>query len=132
MTPAKGASRILQIRSELERVAEVFAERAEHHSVDLQNDPVKQQRLRDHVKQTCNQLLDAWMRIALKAQQEGSSIQYQREDNTPPRRLLYEFLHPDLPNLHELQKKFRANRSMRDVEPAVEVFVRNLNDWEDR
>lgn len=109
MTPAKGASRILQIRSELERVAEVFAERAEHHSVDLQNDPVEQQRLRDHVKQTCDQLLDAWMRIALKAQQEGSSIQYQREDNAPPRRLLYEFLHPDLPNLHELQRKFRES-----------------------
>jgi ATP-dependent helicase YprA (DUF1998 family) len=132
MTPAKGAFRILQIRSELERVAKIFAERAEHHSVDLQNDPVERQKLYDHVKQTCDQLLDAWMRIALMAQREGSRVDYQIEDRTAPRRLLYEFLHPDLPGLTDLQKKFRANRSMRDVEPAVEVFVRNLNDWEDR
>lgn len=132
MTPAKGAFRILQIRSELERVAKIFAERAEHHSVDLQNDPIERQKLYDHVKQTCDQLLDAWMRIALMAQQEGSRVDYQIEDRTAPRRLLYDFLHPDLPGLTELQKKFRANRSMRDVEPAVEVFVRNLNDWEDR
>jgi hypothetical protein len=132
MTPAKGAFRILQIRSELEQVAKIFAERAEHHSVDLQNDPMERQKLFDHVKQTCDQLLDAWMRIALKAQEEGSRVDYQIEDRTAPRRLLYEFLHPDIAGLTELQKKFRANRSMRDVEPAVEVFVRNLNDWEDR
>jgi ATP-dependent helicase YprA (DUF1998 family) len=132
MTPAGGAFRIRQIRSELERVARIFAERAEHHSVDLQDDEVERQKLYDHVKQTCDQLLDAWMRIALMAEREGSRVDYQLEDRTAPRRLLYEFLHPDLPALTDLQKKFRANRSMRDVEPAVEVLVRNLNDWEDR
>jgi predicted DNA-binding protein YlxM (UPF0122 family) len=100
--------------------------------VDLQDDEVERQKLYDHVKQTCDQLLDAWMRIALMAEREGSRVDYQLEDRTAPRRLLYEFLHPDLPALTDLQKKFRANRSMRDVEPAVEVLVRNLNDWEDR
>jgi acetone carboxylase gamma subunit len=77
-------------------------------------------------------LLDDWLKIAQKAHQEGSAIQYQIEESSPPRRLLYEFLHPEIANLHDYQQKFRANRSMRDVEPSVEVFVKNLNDWEDK
>jgi len=41
-------------------------------------------------------------------------------------------MHPDVPNLAEIQKRFRANRSMRYVEPVVEMFVQELHDWEDR
>ncbi|MFN9981356.1 MAG: hypothetical protein ACK53Y_15635 [bacterium] len=88
--------------------------------------------LLQHVKDICERLLDDWLKIAQKAHQEGSAIQYQIEESSPPRRLLYEFLHPEIPNLHDYQQKFRANRSMRDVEPSVEVFVKNLNDWEDK
>ena len=47
-------------------------------------------------------------------------------------RLLYEYLHPDLPNLPPVRRKFRANRSMRDVESSVELTVKNLNDWTPR
>jgi hypothetical protein len=28
-----------------------------------------------------------------------------------------------------VRRKFRANRSMRDVEPNVDLGVKNLNDW---
>ncbi|WP_417730834.1 DISARM system helicase DrmA [Rosistilla oblonga] len=130
MTPAVGASQILRIRSELEKYADLFAERAREHNVDL---PVADRKLiADHVKNLCNELMDDWMKIAQLARDEGSSIQYQREETTPNRRLLYEFLHPDVPNLAEIQKQFRANRSMRDVEPVVEVFVQELHEWEDR
>jgi hypothetical protein len=31
--------------------------------------------------------------------------------------------------LTDLQRQFQANRSMRDVEPNVDLFVKNLNDW---
>ena len=130
MTPAAGAAQILQVRTELDAVAERFAERASEHDTDLSD--AERQALRASVRQLCGDLLDDWLKIAQKSQQEGSSIQYQKEANTPPRRLLYEFMHPDLVDLHPIQRRFRANRSMRDVEPTVEVFVRNLNDWEDR
>lgn len=130
MTPATGASQILKVRSELEKYADLFAERAREHNVDL---PMADRKaIADHVKNLCNELMDDWMKIAQIARDESSSIQYQREETTPNRRLLYEFLHPDVPNLAEIQKQFRANRSMRDVEPVVEVFVQELHDWEDR
>ena len=130
MTPPQGASQILQLRTALDAVADRFADRAAEHYADMT--PAERQALHATVKHLCNDLLDDWLKIAKRAQQEGSGIQYQRESNAPPRRLLYDFLHPDLPSLHPIQRRFRANRSMRDVEPAVEVFVKSLNDWEDR
>jgi superfamily II DNA/RNA helicase len=130
MTPAKGAANIRNIRSELDKFALEFGERASEHNKDLSAS--EKAHLLQHVKDICERLLDDWLKIAQKAHQEGSAIQYQIEELSPPRRLLYEFLHPEIPNLHDYQQKFRANRSMRDVEPSVEVFVRNLNDWEDK
>jgi hypothetical protein len=44
-------------------------------------------------------------------------------------RLLYEFLHPEVESLPAIRRRFRANRSMRDVERSVEITVKNLNDW---
>lgn len=130
MTPPQGAAQVLHLRTELEAVANRFAERACEHDVEMTT--AERQAIQASVKDHCNELLDLWLRIARKAQQEGSGLQYQKEAAAPPRRLLYEFLHPDLPSLHPIQQRFRANRSMRDVEPSVEVFVKNLNDWEDR
>lgn len=127
LTPPSGAAQILQLRTQLEAVAQRFAERAGDHYPDMPAE--ERQMLSTKVKNRCSELLDEWLRIARQAQEEGSSIQYQKEATSPPRRLLYEFLHPDLPQLHPIQRKFRANRSMRDVEPAVEIFVKNLNDW---
>jgi len=130
MTPPAGASQILKVRSELEKYADLFAERAREHNVDLPT--ADRNAIADHVKNLCNELMDDWMKIAQIARDESSGIQYQREETTPNRRLLYEFMNPDVPNLAEIQKRFRANRSMRDVEPVVEVFVQELHDWEDR
>ena len=45
-------------------------------------------------------------------------------------RLLYEFLNPELKKLPPRHRKFRANRSMRDVEPGVNLWVKTLDDLE--
>ena len=42
-------------------------------------------------------------------------------------RLLYEFLNPDIKKLPPRHKKFRANRSMRDVEPSVNLWLKTLD-----
>jgi hypothetical protein len=59
-------------------------------------------------------------------------LQYQQWEANGPQRLLYDFLDPELPGLHELRQRFRANRSMRDVENSVDLSVKNLNDWGNR
>ena len=73
-------------------------------------------------------MLDDWRNIADEFQQTNTKLQYQQEVGAA-QRLLYEYLHPDLPNLPAVRRKFRASRSMRDVEPSVELGVKNLNDW---
>jgi hypothetical protein len=126
MTPALGANEVLVMRAQLEAFAERFAERALNHDGNL--DAVRAKALRDNVLARCRSLLDDWVNIATEFQSKGTKLQYQEEVGGA-KRLLYDFLHPDLPHINPIQRHFRANRSMRDVEPSVELTVKNLNDW---
>lgn len=74
-------------------------------------------------------LLDEWEKTAMELNQVGSLLQYQQEVGQA-QRLLYEFLHPDLKRSAPRCKKFRANRSLRDVEPSVNLWLRTLDDVE--
>jgi hypothetical protein len=130
LTPPQGANQILKMRDELETICQRLAERARNHRKDTS--AADQAAIYANILHRCNSLLDDWFTIARQAAEEGSAIQYQREEVHPPRRLLYDFLDPDLPVLHPIQRRFRANRSMRDVEPPVEIYIKNLNDWGDR
>jgi hypothetical protein len=57
-------------------------------------------------------------------------LQYQREvGEAPP--LIFEPLDPELRNQPlEVQKKLKAQRSLRDVEPTVNLWVINPNGYE--
>jgi hypothetical protein len=44
--------------------------------------------------------------------------------------LLHDFLDPELKTMHSRHKKFRANRSMRDVEPSVNLWLRTMDNIE--
>ena len=125
MTPALGASEILAQRGGLDIFAQLFAERARNHNP---KPPAEAQKLRDHVLQLCRSLLDDWHSIADEFRKTNTKLQYQVEVGAA-QRLLYEPLHPDLTGLPKVRQRFRANRSMRDVEPNVEISVKNLNDW---
>ncbi len=127
MTPARGATEILTIREALSEFARTFAERAKEHR-GMQ--PTEQEALRDTVLHRCVDLLDSWLVIARSLQETNTTLQYQQwETSGAVNRLLHEFLDPELTNLPMAYRKFRANRSMRDVEPTVELNVKNLNDW---
>ena len=104
MTPAMGAAQILQKRSELDMVAARFADRASDQDAVLT--PAERQAIHASVQSLCGDLLDDWLKIARQAQQEGSSLQYQKETVSAPRRLLYDFLDPELANLHRIQRRF--------------------------
>jgi len=129
MTPPLGAERIIAERATLETVAECFAQRAHDHG-DM--DATAARELKEQVLRTCQGLLDDWATLAGRMQSTNTRLQYQQWEANGPQRLLYDFLDPELPRLHELRQRFRANRSMRDVENSVDLFVKNLNDWGNR
>ena len=126
LTAPLGAGGILTLRATLDRFAIRFANRARNHDPNLS--ATVAQEYFDKVLHRCGRLLDDWRNIADEFQQTNTKLQYQQEVGAA-QRLLYEYLHPDLPNLPAVRRKFRASRSMRDVEPSVELGVKNLNDW---
>jgi hypothetical protein len=85
------------------------------------------ERLKQRVRQRAKDLLDDWSKVAYELGQTGVALQYQIEVGGA-QRLLYEFLSPEVKNLRpeNIKMKFRANRSMRDVEPAVGMWMKTL------
>lgn len=69
-------------------------------------------------------LLDDWEKIKDFAASQNGSLTY-TSDNLS---LIHQYLDPELKNLPDYYLKFRANRSMREVEPSVNVWVRGMND----
>jgi hypothetical protein len=103
---------------------DAIAERASTHK---KMDNVERDALRQNVRHRLNDLLNAWEQIAHDYSNQGVQLQYQREVGAA-QRLLYEFLSPDLKALPPRHNKFRANRSMRDVEPSVNLWLKTLDD----
>jgi hypothetical protein len=126
MTPPLGAGQILQLRAALEDVAQRFAERAEMHDGSLSQQAA--QELRDRVLNRVRQLLDDWLLIAQQVS-PNAQLEYQVEEQASNKRLLRDFLDPELARQPPIFRKFRANRSMRDVEHSVELTVKPLQTW---
>jgi hypothetical protein len=125
MTPARGATEILRERGKLDFVIDALAARAAAYAETAQ----EAQTLRNQVRERADDLLDEWSRIAHDLQNQGVQLQYQIETGAA-QRLLYEFLSPELKKLPLRHRKFRANRSMRDVEPSVNLWVKTLDNIE--
>jgi hypothetical protein len=123
MTPPKGAGQILQERPQLEFVVDYLAERAKAQS---SLPAAEVELLRQKVRERCKDLLDDWSQIAMELNRAGVELQYQTEAGAA-QRLLYEFLNPDLKKLPARHKKFRANRSLRDVEPSVNLRLKTMD-----
>lgn len=71
-------------------------------------------------------LLDAWARVAMDKQSVGAGLQYQHEIGSAPP-LLFDPLDPELKKQSPDARKFKAQRSLRDVEPSVNLIVRRLD-----
>jgi hypothetical protein len=125
LTPARGATQILGQRAALGFVLKALEDRARTQGGDEEGAEKLARRVRDRA----NELLDEWRRIADDLQGIGGFLQYQREEGGA-QRLLYEFLNPELAQQPPNFRKFRANRSLRDVEPSVNLWLRNLDNIE--
>ena len=116
MTAPTRAFDITQHRQDLEFVVETIAQRAEV----CKNSEDDAEETRHKVKGRVKNLLDTWQSIA-----NGKiSLQYQREvGEAPP--LIFDPLDPELENQPLEARRFKAQRSLRDVEPIVNLWVIN-------
>ncbi len=124
MTPALGAGDIGSLRQALEFAVDRFAARLEQLGGSETS--------KDALVARCRRLLDDWASIQSEFARTNTKLQYQRWEENGPQRLLYELLDPELDSVEPIRRKFRANRSMRDVEASVDLKVQVLDDWSDR
>jgi hypothetical protein len=124
MTPPRGAEEILNQRPVLDKSLACLEHRAKNHRKTFSTEELKA--LGQSVQEKVADLLDEWARIALDLNNTGVALQYQREIGSA-QRLLYEYLDPELKKLPSRHLKFRANRSMRDVEPSVNLWLKTMD-----
>jgi len=128
MTPPLGATEICTParRDELRKICEALITRAENHRQGAT--AAEKREFRDRVAARVDSLLDDWVIIAREAVEEHrSKLIYQKNETDSGQPLLRDFLDPELANLHLRHRKFRANRSLRDVEPVVDIWVNTNN-----
>jgi hypothetical protein len=123
LTPPRGVERIGEVRAALERrLLDAFLERVRQQP--LADEAEREERLRS-VQNRVVDLLDSWRKVFEDYRAAGVAVQYQRHELSQPRPLLREMLERDFESPHH--RKFRANRSLRDVEPDVNLFLKDLS-----
>jgi hypothetical protein len=127
MTPPKGAVEILHERPALDYVVQTLSDRAIGQAA---LEPVEAEALRQRVRDRAKDLFDTWSQIAHDYHNKGTALQYNPAEVGNAKPLLHEFLDSELKTMHLRHKKFRANRSMRDVEPSVNLWLRTMDNVE--
>ncbi|MES2476449.1 MAG: DISARM system helicase DrmA [Verrucomicrobiota bacterium] len=106
----------------LQQAIRVFSQRAKIHDVDKASTQ-EGANLAAHVDALAQNLIAKWAKIASECASDGSALTYQKFEG--PRQgdaLIRDFLDSDLLTKPPIYRNFRANRSMRDVEPAVDIL----------
>jgi hypothetical protein len=120
MTSPVGAEQIATERAELERMLlETFMGRLRDQPIDPEELDARMRSVQNRVVD----LLDSWLFLREDYADHGVRFQYQKYEMSGPKPLLAEMLETDFENPH--QRKFRVNRSLRDVEPQVNLFMRD-------
>ncbi|MGE3312881.1 MAG: DISARM system helicase DrmA [Limisphaerales bacterium] len=122
LTPSAGASIVQTHYAALLELAKHFGRRALEHDVDKSTNGEGAE-LEAHVTNRAQALLADWVKIVIGKLNEGVGLNYQKyEDTVSQSALIRDFMDPELANLPAVYRRFRANRSMRDVEPPVDIF----------
>jgi hypothetical protein len=123
LTPARGVEQIADVRASLERsVLDTFLDRVRRQP--FVDEAERDERLRS-VQNRVVDLLDSWRKISADYQSVGVPVQYQKYELPQPKPLLREMLDTQFESEHH--RKFRVNRSLRDVEPDVNLFLKDLS-----
>jgi hypothetical protein len=127
LTPPRGALEITGERPRLNRVSDILADRVRMHRTMA---PAEEERARAAVRDRVQDLLDSWCKVAERQRRTGARLVYQPYENADGPVLLHEPLDPELANLDGDARKFKAPRSLRDIEPPVNLWVRSLDNVE--
>jgi hypothetical protein len=123
LTPPQGVELITNVRSALEvRLLDAFLDRVRQQP--FADETEREECLRS-VQNRVVDLLDSWRRIFDDYHADGAQMQYQKYELKQLRPLLREMLDKSFESEHH--RKFRANRSLRDVEPEVNLFLKELS-----
>ena len=121
LTPPRGVERIADVRAALEsRLLHAFVDRV---GVQAFSEDEREEGIRS-VQDRIGDLLDSWRRVLDDYHGAGVEMQYQRYELRQPKPLLREMLEERFESEHH--RKFRANRSLRDVEPEVNLYLHDL------
>ena len=101
-----------------QEIARAVGERAENHADGLPSG------FADHVRKRVQSLIDDWARLAHDAKQGGAAFGYAGRDRGVSTPLLREMIDPERDTLTSTQLRFRAPRSLRDVEPSVLLGIK--------
>jgi hypothetical protein len=128
LTPADAAEAISTARGDLGFVGDVLAARKEAHRESHADDgPLDEEKAA--LRARIESLLDSWERVAKNdPSKDGLAYQKFEEDQASKRPLLHMPLDPELLGADQHERRFVANRSMRDVEGAVDVYVMKLKE----
>ena len=126
LTPPTGLERLTDARAEIERLLlDVFLDRVDDQP-GVGDDRERQELVRS-VRDRIVDLLDSWQHVVEYYRRDGVGVKYQKHElhrKSTLRPLLREMLDREFESEHH--RKFRANRSLRDVEPEVNVYVQDL------
>jgi hypothetical protein len=123
LTPPMGAINAVDERAELAGIPDVLAVRVSAHRV---MEPTEVQRLQAVVRARANDLLDSWASVARRQRETGARLRYQAYEGNDGPALLHTPLDPELSRLDRDARKFKAPRSLRDVEPSVNLWLKTL------
>ena len=122
LTPPYGVAALDQVRVELEhRLRDVFLRRVDEQPYE---DELAQEERRHSVASRVVDLLDSWLAVLGDYSSANTAVRYQKHEGRAGGHLLREMLEEGFESPHH--GKFRANRSLRDVEPEVNLSIRPL------
>jgi len=127
LAPPRGAIEIVNERAQLDGVIDALSKRARAHRSLTADD---EQRLDASLRSRAKDLLDSWFKVGKAHRDSSSRLVYQPFENADGPALLHGPLDPELANLSQDARKFKAPRSLRDVEPSVNLWLKRLDGTE--
>ena len=122
LTPPNGVEALASVRTGIEQsLIETFVERVNQQPFGDEHERLE--RLQS-VRSRIVDLLDSWLAVVEDYHDASTAMKYQRYEPRTARPLLREMLEEDFESPHH--RKFRANRSLRDVEPEVNLYISPL------
>ena len=119
LTPMLAAGSVESHDTETAALAWAVGDRGRNHADGLPDD------FAAHVRDRVQSLIDDWAKLAHEAGQGGVAFGYARSrDSGTSTPLLREMIDPDRDVLNDTQLRFRAPRSLRDVEPGVLLGIK--------